>query len=249
MLLTTIAIILVLVSMNYFQQYSDVKSLLLNLSTEIFGAVLLFLIVNNLFSLENNENSKLDNLISKVNENFSPLRTGSEVSSSYILSKIQPTNTERISILSYSLSPSIRKNREKISRAVKHGAKVRIIIINQAGPAIDLIKLNSGIKGDLMKTDFNASLEYLKDILDNKEKKGSIELRCVQWIPSCSMYIVENKNKEGNQARVGIYRPAIKAKNIHKYALHLRRSINKNEYDHFLEQYNLLWGDSEKIKL
>ena len=112
-----------------------------------------------------------------------------------------------------------------------------------------MVHLNNSVKSNVFKTDFQSSFGYIKDILKDKKNKGSAEIRVIQWIPSCSIFTIENKNGINDQARIGINDPAIKSKNTEKFGLHLMKSIHKKEFNYFLDQFDLLWNDSENLDL
>ena len=133
LLLLAVAVILGLVALNYVTDES-MQSLLLNLSTELAGAVFIFLVVDQIFQLTEQEEQeqlaeRLDNLQQNLSSQFKTLYTEREMWEDKDLG-VHLSSAKHIQIMGYTLQRSLYEYRHTIIEAINNGAIVNVIIVN-----------------------------------------------------------------------------------------------------------------------
>src|SRR5690606_34258375 len=145
-------------------------NLLLNLSTELAGAVFIFIIVEQLFLLNNDQelqqlSGQIQQLKNDVRENFNPLTDKENIEARFDLRKLILQATS-IDLSGYTCKTifSDSSNRSQLREAIKRGAKVRVIVVD-----------HKSLAGDLMRS--HASHPELVDIDPKLSLERAIELK------------------------------------------------------------------------
>lgn len=245
--LAVLAVILALVGIKYIQSDSPTRDLIINLSTEILGVVIIFFIVNQLFLLNKERDfvKQIESIKDDIKSRFSPLIWQNEIRDQFdFISEIH--DSQYIYLLGYNIEDFLQKFREQIIKSIIRGTNVKIIIINNNSIAGDLIRINLSAS---QKYDEGAkrSLEYLlqiKEFIDkNENSKGSIEIRLVTWIPSCRIILIERENETGI-AKIRIHSPcrSLPLGRIREpLNLILDKEKDSREFNYFKKNFELLW--------
>lgn len=242
LLLATISALMALVALNYLGDSKEWQGIILNLSTEIAGAVLIFLIVNKMFFIGDNSDisNKIDNLKNEINNKFNPLKSYDKAISSGVIFKNNTKDTSKFRMLGYTLPPAIRHNRGHIVNMIKNGVDIQIIILDIHSDAVKLI--NSQFGNKKIEQDYNLSILYIKKIQEEYSNcKGSLNIKKIQWIPSCSMYIVEKSNDIKSFAKISIYPPSATDFEKKRRIIEIVKSVHTEDFIYFSEQFDTLW--------
>ena len=149
----------------------------------------------------------------------------------------------QIDIMGYSLISFLLAYSDAIIQAVLKGAKVRMIVINPKGKVIEVMRdlsPKTGIQDDIQRSLHSASS------IQNKSRaslKGSVEVRLIDWIPSCSL-IITDPEKENGLIRIGIFTPHYKSSSDKRAFMKLAPKREKYWFDIYAEQFELLWAEA-----
>ena len=132
--------------------------------------------------------------------------------------------------------------RPKITEAVRKGCSIRIMIVNPWSKASEIIMDHQGqreLEADLKRT--KARIEQINQELSSGKVKGKFEVRYTNWIPSCSLVILNEKQLDGLM-RLKIYPLDIDLPltQLKTHTIFSRR-INPSLFESFLCQFNTLW--------
>lgn len=243
---TIVAAVAVIFLLLAFNRTNDTwQSTLLNLSTELFGVVFIFFLVNFLFLMDDwNLSDRVEQLISRLDDNIGLLR-GSEHNPNF---KTLIEGKTDIALLSYTAANILRTHHESISKRILNGARFRIILVNPDSNAAKVILENSRIRN--YETDIQHSLHFLKRMRNDTSstKRGSIEVRLTSWIPSCSLLLV-NTNKPDGYIRVGIYPPNYISSADKRSHFVLNRQLDEKWYTLYSQQFEGLWEQATTYEL
>ena len=245
LLLATLSIILMLISLNYLDEYSSTQALFLNLATEIAGAVLIFFVVNRIFSIDEREDGQELRLLRKeIQEQFSPFSIASSKNSSVSFIRDNISIASHIDIVSYSRVILLRQNRDILIEAIKQGVKIRLIIVdinNKAGE----IMLENARTAESVITNHSNVLRYIREIKQSvatvSPKTGAFEAKLTNWIPSCSVVLIHSPKAYLSKARVAIYPLAFRFTGSRRRILMLDGGRYPEHIDYFSEQIETLW--------
>lgn len=245
LLLATVSIILILVSLNYFVENSPLQSLLLNLGTEIAGAVLIFTIVNRVFALgEKDDGGELRLLRQEIQEQFNPFSAADEKNSSSVFLQNNLPHASRIDIVAYTRVVLLRQNRPLFFEALRRGVHVRLILVDHHSKAGEVIIENSK-NPDVARGDYSNALDYITEIMEAKKEdktlRGKFEVRLTHWIPSCSAIFVHSKQVHLSKARIAIFPLAIPSTDKRRRALLLDGQRHLEDIEYFSRQFQMLW--------
>lgn len=243
--LTAIAIVFALVGVNYSQD--PLQSLVLNLSTEILGAVLVFFVINRLFLIEDWEMSERLNELADRLEQRSSFLFGREFRESEKIEQVLK-DSSKISLLGYSLVRFIRMFRDTLTEQVFKGAQLRIVVIDPESKAAELIREN--LATSEFQRDIETSLEYIKHIIEQGQErgKGRVEVRSINWIPSCAMIIID-PDKPTGYLSVGIYPPYYELSPQDRAKFKLTPLGDERWYKKYCAQYEQLWHQAQPVDL
>jgi len=254
--LAALAVILALVGIKYIQSDSPTRDLIINLSTEILGVVIIFFIVNQLFLLNKERDfvKQIESLKDGIKSKFSPFFWESRKYGLFDFEK-HPHNAETVYLLGYNMVALVKESRIKIARAIEKGTRIKILIVDINSEAGKLLE-NVSISKRWVKADGAPSLKHIsviKDLLKEKNtKEDLLEVKVMSWIPSCSMIIFINDRDEG-VAKITLHRPSINVPIVEKYTEHLDMIFDqkeyRREYEYFKENFEILWNEKFTRKL
>ena len=251
--LAALAIIFALIGINYYGETSPIRGLLLNLSTELAGVVLIFFIVNQLFLLSREDDllAEIRSLKKEAKTRFNPMMSQEEARNSFILTQYL-RDAQSVDLLGYTLSSLLKQFREPLVDAIRRGTRVRILLVDATGEAGEIMRHHSN-KAHMVDREARAGLEFAQDIerqvrRDNNSR-GTVEVRLISWIPSCNMIVVKG-DQEGDVAKVGINPPSYRRPAQGRRNLILSRSEHPQDFEYFTSQFDALWNDDgEKLTL
>lgn len=154
----------------------------------------------------------------------------------------------QIDVLGYSLRNFIHNNQQTLVEAVLNGASIRLIVIDPDGNAIKLVE---GIKPKTgLADDVRRSLQISGNILEDSKAsiRGKFEIRVIDWIPSCSLTILNPMNEDG-WLEVGIFPPNYKRVAEKKAYIQFSKKENENWFTEYLNEFNDLWIISKPYKI
>jgi len=179
------------------------------------------------------------------------------------------TQASTIYILGYSFVGFLGTFNDSLTKAVIGGTCVKIMIINPKKQAIKIIqsevlksKLKSGIitleeskskaaqkvkKIFRSEEDIEGALSYARSIARRSKGvgTGSIEVRLIDWIPSCSMIFL-NPEREDGRLILGIYTPYFNLATENRPHVVLTPKKDSHWYKSYLHQFNTLWKESDE---
>ena len=155
----------------------------------------------------------------------------------------------QIDALGYSLRTLVHNRQNSIVDAVKKGATVRMLLIDPDGKSIEVvqgIKPQTGIKKDIIR-----SLEIAQIKIQDQIKQSSVgrfEIRVIDWIPSCSLLILNGTTEDG-WMEVGYFPPNYKYAVGHKVYVQFSKKKEKSRFDDYYEEFNDLWATAKPYEL
>lgn len=243
LLLLALAIILALVGINYL--VGPEQSLVLSLSTELAGVVLIFFIVNQLFLLSREDDvlDEIQALKQEASAKFSPLVSEEEGRVRFGF-KQRLQGAETVDLLGYALSGLLKDFREPLSEAIHGGTAVRILLVDITSDAGKMMREHSR-KPDMATRETKLGHSFVLDVLQRVEndpdKRGTLEFRLTTWIPSCVMIIV-NRDRDDGAAYIGISPPSYREPATGRRGLVLTRAEHLHDFQYFVRQFDALWS-------
>jgi hypothetical protein len=223
------------------------QSLFFNLSTELLGAVLIFILLNLLFPISD-EKSILERIsltLSRI-ENKVPVFLDRQSVRNQFDFKGLLKDAKQLDVLGYSSVSLIEDYRAEITKAVMNGTHVRILLVKPKSAAANLMSSHSRVKTyepDMIKTQnrFKITEEELED--SSKKPKGSFNVKYTSWIPSCSLVIFNRKSDNGI-LKLKVY-PICYSTSSAEITPHqvIKRQENSIWFDYFVSQYERLWNE------
>jgi len=244
--LGALAVISALVGVNYFSTASPLQSLLVNLSTELAGVVIIFLIVDTLFLLDRDQDllQEISQLKDEIKTGGNPFRSRESAREEFDLRK-RLLEAETLDLLGYGLANLLGTFREELAEAITKGTHIRIMILNPSGTAGDLMREHI-VDPDGVADAHKRSARYISDIrtiLKSKRRlKGSLDIKLISWIPSCYLTVIDGAKTTG-VALIGINSFMIRPSSPRRLNFILRKEQHTEEFYYFTTQYNLLWQD------
>lgn len=222
------------------------QGLLFGLATELIGAILIFVIVDNQLSQDHSDDNKqqqniIDELTiikNKVSHLSNPLKGKDAIRNYFFLPELLATATS-VDILGYTLNTHIGQYHRELVKASENGVSIRMLMIDP-----------DSVAGQMSIQHRARELDHFISITLNTFKKmqskispaarGMLLLRKTSWMFSCSMTLVRYEDKP-DQAFV-IVNPL-----SHSYDGGQRIVLVLNSGDHgveinlLAEQFSDLW--------
>ncbi len=154
----------------------------------------------------------------------------------------------QIDLMGYSLISFLLAYSDAIVQAVLKGAKVRMIVINPNSKVIEVMRdlsPKNSIQNDIQRSLHSASS------ITNKGKgslKGGIEVRLIDWIPSCSL-IITDPEKESGVIRIGVNTPHYTSSSDKRAHMVLSPKKEKYWFDVYTEEFELLWAEAKLYEI
>jgi hypothetical protein len=154
----------------------------------------------------------------------------------------------QISILGYSLTSFMPAYSDALAQAINNGARVRILLLNPSGESVKIIKKINPASSEI--ENIHLSLQRIVEVARKSKNsiKGSIEVRLIDWITSCSL-IITDADKEKGKVVMGIYTPHYSSPTDKRLHLVLTPLNEKDWFDLYVDQFDLLWSDAKPYKL
>lgn len=209
------------------------RGLLINLSTELAGVVLIFFVVNQLFLLDQERDvfKEIESLRDSIQAKFSPLAWEAASRERFGLETLVH-EADSIDLLGYNLANLLGEFREPLAKSVRRGAHVRILPVDSTTTAGALMQ-DAMNHPEVIERDARRSFRYISEIEDLLAKmgdaKGALAVRLAPWIPSCSLIIVDS-DKETGVAKVGIHSLSLRPPLGRKYRDRLHLVLGREEY-------------------
>jgi len=254
--LTSISIILVFVELNVFTKEHPLDGLFLNLSTEIAGVVIIFFILSYFLRDKEEElTAQITNLRQEIRSNVI-FWDSREKDRELFKVKSYLSEAQSLLMVGSNMVNLIDHLREELPNAVVNGLNAKILILNpdHNNEAFKLIISTQENSEPLTKTT-ERSHRYISEIREkigrsNRKVKGTLEVKTLTWVPSCSMTIILGKDNWG-KAKITFNTPSQHAPNKddrRRLTLILDKKLHEDEFDYFTRHFNLLWNPMIECK-
>ena len=195
-LITCLSIILLLVA---FRLSDDIwQATILNLSTELLGVVLIFFLVNYIFSIEEwNLTERIGHLLKHLESSDTVLAKKFFIERPDLVPSIR--DSVKIDMCGFSLSYGLQNTGELRDR-ITEGCNVRILISEVDSIAIEMSAARSELPGDhehFRKRLLNSygNLKYLYEQAHSAKEEDRLEIRTIPFAPNFGIYsFVTRKN-------------------------------------------------------
>jgi hypothetical protein len=186
------------------------QSILINLSTELLGVVLVFFLVNYLFSLEDWDLSeRIEKLLFKIEANKEISAQDFFQSPPDLTSHIK--NARQIDMCGFTISYVLYNYIGLLKDQVAQGTGIRIIVSDPGSVAIQMSAIRSEIPDDIEHFDKRLAralvdLEYLhkQEVANNRDKSKALEVRLLPFAPNFAIYSF-NQGREDAIAFIEAY--------------------------------------------
>lgn len=196
-----IAVVVLLSQPAGANRISDWKSFWLNISTELIGAVAVFIIVNVLFLLDDWD------LGERVTQLLNKLERDRPTADKFFhkLPDLEPfiTKSQHIDLCGVSLTSAINKNLTHLRDSLSNGHSVRIMIVDPISIAVEMANARSAIQDiNYFQKRLEASLNdirYLHETwkaIQNDAGVGSLQVKLLPYAPSFGMYRFDIANEK-----------------------------------------------------
>ena len=233
--IASLSLLLAIYAINY--THDSTQSILLNLSTELAGVVIIFFLVNRLFLSDSWDTSdRLENLLNRL-EKKTHLLKGEEDNTT--VEKLF-SGSSKIDLLGYSYINVMRNRQNFIIQLLRDGVQIRLVIVDPEKTAGTLSRENMDV--DDLRRDVNVTLSIVANISEEAKKyKGKIEVRLINWLPSCGLIITDPDSLKG-KTWVSIYPiyPSVPKSEIPHFIL----THSEDEYwsKAYSNHFNRLWS-------
>jgi len=219
------------------------QSVLINLSTELLGVVLVFFLVNYLFSIDD------WNLSERIQKLLISLENPKKLSAEQFFKKSPNIehyikNSKSIDLLGFSLTNVLNKYVATLRDNINDGVKIRIILSDPDSLAPKVAALSSDIPNNIeyFKKRLRSSLGTMEYLLRQDAIEKNIDIKLLPFPPHFAYYCFTD-NKENSSVFIEMY--------AHKsgYGNHPWFSLSKDEdynlYNYFANQFENLWEYAE----
>lgn len=228
------------------------KSILLNLSTEMLGVTLVFILVNRFFLLDEiGISERMEALISKLEV--------AEPSAEDFFQKwpdiTDPLGkAEKIDICGVGLNSTINKQFGTLRTKLKDGVDVRVLLIDPASLAPKMWAARTGAEfdHDYYTTRVEVTLKSLRILYSSTEnsqllnmqpkKTGILAVRLLSYAPSFGM-ISLNGGKESARVFVKMYNRPLDGYLSPNFELSPEK--DGKWYSYFINQFDQMWADAK----
>lgn len=245
-----VAVALVAIILALIGQISDdnfLQSILLNLSTELFGVVIIFFIVNYFFLSSEWELSekvevlteRLASIEQAVNRNF--LEKISNRQQQELDAKIKESTD--LLIVGVALDRTLEEHYASMRRVLERGGKIRIILESPiaTNPAIQMT-LERRFREVSLRSWIDRIKENLSTIKKLKEEtEGDLQVRLTNYHLSRGVISIDKNSTEG-LLLVWLYSFKVEAENQPKFILYFKDKW----YFHFLQEAEKIWKHADE---
>lgn len=241
----------------FFVKNSDLKSLMYNLSTELFGYTVLYIIVKRIFLSEEWK------LLPRIKRLLVKLENGNVESDKFFFrraEKIDLGDSNNIDLCGVTLTSTIHEHLLSLCDVVNNNGVIRILIIDQKSIAPRSVEERSDTK-DIDITDYYTSridstykdIEYINSEWKEKHRKHNFEqnphlqVRLLSYPPSFGIIKYFDQASLSNKIVVEIY--PHKKKEMDRPIFVLDEANDEFWYEYFLNQYNVMWDHAKPLDL
>ncbi len=235
---------------------SSLLELMLQVIPNLIAALIVVLTIYYIFIRKgiSSDNSLKDSLVEKIRELLKEdsFDYQSDIDKEFNL-KEKILDAKEILIVGYSCRFFITGLRNEIIEAIKNKVNLKVLAIAPGSDAAKLMMKNRSFKE--LEFDINEMKEHMQIIMEevNKsasKKMGDIELRLMNWIPSCSLIFYIPKNNESGILKLKVYavNHDTRLVNVQTHKL-IYEFKEKEMYDYFLNQFHGLWKNEKNEKL
>lgn len=186
--------------------------------------------------------------IAKLNENRSGFENESAVNSRFDF-KNKIKDMKQFDMLALSSANFLTNFRPELTEALKNGCHIRLLTIEPKSDAANLVMRHQS-RGEL-EPDLIKSMDRVAQILEDlkEEKKiGTIEIRGINWVPSCSI-IIYNRDKMSAELKIKVYPlvidiplPLIKSHTI------VYKRYEPELFNYYQNHFDFLWKNSTEMR-
>ncbi len=251
MIIASLAVIFGLVGINYTTD--TWQSILLNLSTELLGVVVVFFLVNYfLIGDDWDLSERVQRLVNRLELSDRPSATLFFQKPPTIDSYVQ--SAEQIDLCGVSLTSTINKQFSTLRERLQEGCNVRLIVIDPANSqAVEM----SGLRSEARDTDYFhrklaatfEDIQYLHKSWEEykthaPETTGKLAIRLLPYAPSFGLKAFDTHQPQG-MVFVEAY-PHKTASKVPHFELTQQR--DGAWYQYFVDQFAKMWRDSTPWK-
>ena len=251
--LLSLSVILSLVALGFVTD-SDGKSILINLSTELGGAAIVFFLVDKILQISspNEILQKINKLEKKINGNDWDVGwdNSKEIKEIFNIKELLPLSKE-ILIVGYHPSHIINLFKDVLVESICKGLSFKVCFIQNNSPISKQYQ-----EQNKEKSTIELRIKKVEDILNSlecetskyKKCKGKIEKKYLTWMPSISAIAI--KKYDGTtylKITINPITPNISIlSSIHKkgrVSLIFNSKENPDEVEYYMEQLKALWDN------
>lgn len=151
----------------------------------------------------------------------------------------------------YSLDRLVSESEKIIHDCLKNGCETRFLIVSPNGEGNKLMKKCTKFR-PIHQVQFTINgLKRIKDDLTRKGFSPNLQIRYIDWIPSCALYIVNEKEGINNIMQVEIYPPCFDTTAGIRPVFSLSENKNNESewYNFFSKQFDSLWNQGTDVAL
>lgn len=242
--LASLAISMAIISDTFIE--GTVKAFVISVASGLFGVAILFFLLNRLFGITTGPEDVKHAIVRLAEERSTLVSDNAAARKLFHIDELLKT-TRSLWIVGYNVESFLNHFRDSIVACVQRGGNVRILIIDPASKAREVIRENSSrhiFEKNLSLSFTHAS--YITDHLKNRpgRSRGRFELKLTKWIPSCAMIIVNPKFDSGTM-KVSVNTPHYDTpRGGGRLNMIFRRSIDRYWFNYFVIQYERLWEEA-----
>ena len=246
-----LSIVLIFVGLQI--EKPDLKSIVLNISTELFAIVLIFFVINKVFIVDQwNAEEKIE-LLTKTIKNSKKTSAIDFFEEKIDLSEYHKKSTQ-IELCGVTLSSDINANFTLFREKILNGHNIKFMLINPESSAPKISSLRSEDEGNdkyyRRKLDVVfGDLEYLIKSINNSNIEGktigNLEVKLLSYPPSFAINRFTKQNGE-QELVIEIYAHKVGYDSAPMFKLNNKE--DKKWFNHFSAQYDAMWNASEYWK-
>lgn len=256
LLILILSIVLVLVGLNYFTNDNPIQSLILNIATELTGAFLIFVLVQQIFSLDEDNlgplkllEKRVKLLATRIDTNFNSLTPHSLLSDKFDFENLLQY-AEEVMFLGYTQTSVVRAHKGALNGAVLAGVNIKALLVNLNDETGHLIKEHAR-NFERLELYQSGSIDIFRELANQHVGKdvGTVQVKLTTWIPSCGLVFVKTKSANPDYLLVNINPPSFRRGNdLPARRLLLNSLEHQEDYLYFLNHFQYLW-DYDTIEL
>lgn len=224
------------------------QSILLNLATELLGVVLVFFLVNYLFSLDEWDiNDRIKKLLSKLEE------TDKVNSDKFFHEKLSIKGdiklSNKIDFCGVALSTTVDSYLSDLRDFIRKGGKLRILIMENTDENLKTASNRSEEDDKLYyKKKIESTLHNIRylNAQTTSDNGGKLEVGFLAYPPSIGIQIFE-KGGNDRTCTIEMYSHHIGWGEPPNFTL--ERKNDEKWYDYFVKQYEAMWEKSKRLNL